>query len=140
MQCFWKQLFFIEHLWWLLLSSNLIQWNLLIVDILYSRNLSTMDTFLRNGWNDGHILISKPQCSRHFIADTSIAGIIFRSQLSLPLIIDLYCGHIQCKTFLARNLYTFYIGQWFIVLFKVSWIFVISLFSQFNGLFRSMEI
>ena len=46
--------------------------------ILYSRHLSTTNTFLRNGWNDAETLITKPLCSRHFITDTSL------SQLTLP--------------------------------------------------------
>ena len=54
-----------------------IQWNLLIADILSSGHLSTANTFLGNGWNPGQTLITKPLCSRHFIADT-----ILRSQLN----------------------------------------------------------
>ena len=49
-----------------------VQWNLFIADILYSGHLSTVDTFLRNGWNPCETLITKPLCSGHFIADTSI--------------------------------------------------------------------
>ena len=48
-----------------------LQWNLLIPDILYSRHLSTTDTFLGSGWNDGQTLITKPPCSGHLIANTS---------------------------------------------------------------------
>ena len=36
-----------------------IQWNLTIVDKLYSGHLSIMDTFPRNGWNHGHSLIEQ---------------------------------------------------------------------------------
>ena len=45
---------------------------LLIADILYSEHLSTTDTFLKNGWNDGQTLITKPPRSGNFIADTSL--------------------------------------------------------------------
>ena len=41
-------------------------------------------------------------------------------------------GHVQYKTFPARNLYTFYLGHCFTVSFKFSSIFFILLFSQFK--------
>ena len=68
-------------------STNVLPINptLLIADILYSEHLSTTGTFLRNGWNDGQTLITKPARSGNF----SIEDIIFRSQLTLPPRTDL---------------------------------------------------
>ena len=43
-----------------------------IANILYSEDLSTRDNFLRNGWNDGQTLITKPLYSKHFMVDTSL--------------------------------------------------------------------
>ena len=48
-----------------------LHWNLLTADILLSRGLSTTDTFIRNGLNNGQTLMTKPQCSIHFIEATS---------------------------------------------------------------------
>ena len=44
------------------------------------------------------------------------------------------------KTFLERNLYTFYFRQCFTVSFKFSLIFVILVFSQLNGIYRSIRM
>ena len=54
------------------LSFLSLQWNLLTVDILCSGHLSTADFFLRNGWNDGQTLTTKPLCSGNFIVSTSL--------------------------------------------------------------------
>ena len=69
----------------------------------------------------------------------SIVDIIFRSQLTLPPRIYLSIADTS-NIRVLRNLYTFYFGQCFIVSFKLSSIFVILLFSQFDGLFRSIKI
>ena len=55
-------------------STNVLPINptLLIADILYSEHLSTTGTFLRNGWNDGQTLLTKPPRSGNFTADTSL--------------------------------------------------------------------
>ena len=53
-------------------------------DILYSGHLSTTDTFLRDGLNDGQTLITKPLCSGRFIAE-----FILRSWLTFPTRSDL---------------------------------------------------
>ena len=80
-----------------------------------------------------------------YVEDTlqqTAVDIILRSQLTLLPRTDLSIagGHVQYKAFLPRNLYTFYFRQFFTVSFKFSSIFVILLFSQFNGLFRSMKM
>ena len=73
----------------------------------------------------------------------SIVDIIFRSQFTSPPRNDLSLADTSNngphKIFLARNLFSFYFRQCFIVLFKFSSIFVILLFSQFNSLFSSIK-
>ena len=44
------------------------------------------------------------------------------------------------KIFLVRNLKTSYFRNCFTVSFKISWVFVILFFIQFNDLFRSTKI
>ena len=66
----------------------------------------------------------------------SIADIIFRSQLTLPSRTDHSIADTPnnrpYKTFLVRNLYTFYFGQCFTILFDF--------FSIFVRLFRSIKM
>ena len=64
--------------WYWNWSSNLklrldikIQWNLLLVNIIYSGHLFTTDTFLRNGMNEGQTLITRPLCRGHIKVNTS---------------------------------------------------------------------
>ena len=102
-------------------------------------NLSTMSTLLLE------LTVKTPYSGPSFIADISlkwtffwgmdemtikhlsIVDIVFRSQLILPL--ERTSWHIQYKAFFARYVYLFYFGQCFTVLFKLSSIFVILLFS-----------
>ena len=69
----------------------------------------------------------------------SIADIIFRNQFKIPFRTDLSIADTPnnkpCKTFLARNLYKFYLRQCFTVSLKLSLLFVILFFGQFNDLF-----
>ena len=73
----------------------------------------------------------------------SIEDIIFKSQFTLPFRIDLSIAdkpnNSPYKTFLVRNLYTFYFRQHFKVSRKFSSIFIL-LFSQFIKLFRSIKM
>ena len=68
----------------------------------------------------------------------SIERIIFRSQFTLLPRIDVSIAETpnnrSYKTFIVRNLYTFYIRQCFPVSFKFSLIIMLY-FSQFNGIF-----
>ena len=76
--------------------------------------------------------------------------IIFRSQFTLPPRTDLSIADTPnnrpYKTFLVRNLYTFYFRQCFkisfkFILFKIILYYSFNLyFSQFNGLFRMIKI
>ena len=120
-----------------------LQWNILTPDILYRRHLSTTDFFLRNEWNDAQTLITRPLCSRHFIANTSLqwTSFLVRSQITLsPRTNFLIADHIQYKTFLARNVYRFYFWQCFTLSFKFPLIFVILLFSlmAFSSIYIKM--
>ena len=103
-----------------------LQWNLLTADILYSELLSTMDFFLKNGWNDAKTLKTKPLCSRHFIANTSLQWTSFLApKPHYPLELTPNSRDVQYKAFLARNVHSFYFWQCFTVLFKFSWVFVV---------------
>ena len=121
----------IDYLCQLYLLS--LQWKLLTVDFLYSRHLSTMNFFLRDGWNGTQTLKMKPLCSGHFIANRSIQ---WTSNHITPYN---WHRHILYKAFLARNVYIFYFWQCFTTLFKFSLIFIL-LFSWFNSLFRSTKM
>ena len=75
------------------------------------RHLSTMNTFLRNVWNDGQTLIRKPLCS----GPLSIADTIFKSKLTLTPRTDLSKAGMPnnrpYKTFLVVHVHTFYFRQ-----------------------------
>ena len=67
---------------------------------------------LFSGTNEMMVNLSKTKvlCSGHFIANTSLNCVIFRSQLTLPTRTDLSIAEKpnkrSCKTFLVSNLYT----------------------------------
>ena len=62
------------------------QWNLFIAGIFYCRQLSTTNTFLRNGWNDIQTLMTKPPWSRDRNVDTIMEIFCSVAYGELPLL------------------------------------------------------
>ena len=87
----------------------------------HSGQLSTTDTFLRSGRNDGQTLITKALCSGHYSGHISIVDIIFRPQLILPPRTDLSIADTSnIKHFLQEIYIHFTLGN--VLLFRLSFL------------------